>query len=227
VQPRERESPSESRRRDRLAAVASGFAAFLALVVSTANVYLQREQIRAQVWPRLTWSWDITDGALRFIVRNRGVGPASVRSVRVTVDGQPVHGWYEAAERLIHEPALRNASVFGFDESVLSPGDEIVTLRLNDDAQVAAFLSERRRLDVEICFCSTMEECWKLHGGGRLTSDTVPVARCPINAEPFGGVQEHDIDRIAAMLRAQAADAAATDASTTDATLPTDAAAHE
>jgi hypothetical protein len=228
VQPRDSSSSSEGRhRRDRFAAIASGFAAFLALVVSSANVYLQREQIRAQVWPRLTWAWDVSNEGLRFKVRNRGVGPASVRSIRVTVDHQPMHGWYEAVDRLIHDAALRDATVYGFDHAVLSPGEEIVTLRLGDDAQIAAFLSERRRLDVEICFCSTMEECWMLRGGGRLETETLPVERCPTNAEPFGGVQEADIDRLLAMLRAARADAGATDASATHAAVPTDAGANE
>jgi hypothetical protein len=219
VQPTNSSTSNERvRRRDRLAAAASGFAAFLALVVSTANVYLQREQIRAQVWPRLTWSWSLSKNGLEYAVRNRGVGPASVRSVRVTVDGKPVRSWYEAAERLIHESTLRNGSIVGFDNAVLSPGDEVVTLRLDDDAQVEAFLSERRRLGVEICFCSTMEECWMLRAGGGLESETQPVDRCPAAAEPFGGVQEGDIDQLVANLRAAAAaDAGALDAATADA----------
>ena len=40
----------------RLAALASGFVGALALAVATDDVYLQRVQIGAQVWPPLEWS---------------------------------------------------------------------------------------------------------------------------------------------------------------------------
>jgi hypothetical protein len=38
---------------------------------------------------------------------------------------------------------------------------------------------ERLRLTVEICYCSTLDECWTLHAGGLTPSTTTETRRCP------------------------------------------------
>jgi hypothetical protein len=61
---------------DRIAALTSGFVAVLALVVSTYNVYLQRQQIRAQVWPRLLHARGVLGAAAARDPRAGGAVPA-------------------------------------------------------------------------------------------------------------------------------------------------------
>jgi hypothetical protein len=88
-------SPAKPRPRHRelLAALVSGFVGAVALATSTYTVYLQRQQVRAQVWPYLVMGADWGHDGLVLDVVNRGVGPAAVKRVRVTVDGKPMEDW--------------------------------------------------------------------------------------------------------------------------------------
>jgi hypothetical protein len=38
---------------------------------------------------------------------------------------------------------------------------------------------ERLRITAEICYCSTLGECWTLRAGGPTPSTTVETRRCP------------------------------------------------
>ena len=40
--------------------------------------------------------------------------------------------------------------------------------------------TDRSRVTVEICYCSTLGECWTLRGGGTTPSTTTATRRCPI-----------------------------------------------
>src|ERR1043165_8879381 len=63
-----------------------------ALFVSAYTAYVQRQQVRAAVWPILEYSTS-NDPKIRFTLDNKGVGPAIVRHVVVRVDGEPVRNW--------------------------------------------------------------------------------------------------------------------------------------
>src|SRR5436305_13070758 len=71
-----------------------------ALCVSAYTAYVQRQQVRAAVWPILEFdSSNAPD--IHFTLANKGVGPAIIRNVIVRVDGQPVRNWKEALERTL------------------------------------------------------------------------------------------------------------------------------
>jgi hypothetical protein len=38
---------------------------------------------------------------------------------------------------------------------------------------------DRERITVEICYCSTLGECWTLRAGGLTHSTTTETRRCP------------------------------------------------
>ena len=83
----------------RLEALASGFVALLALLLSAYTVYIQRQQLKVQAWPRLTLEDDAqpgpSPGEIKYTVsvKNRGVAPAEVRAMRVAFDGEDVTDW--------------------------------------------------------------------------------------------------------------------------------------
>jgi hypothetical protein len=98
----------ETRRASRYAAVIATFVGFLALCVSGYTAYMQRQQVRAAVWPIL--EFDSSNGPnIHFTVSNKGVGPAIIRHVIVNVDGHPVKDWNEV---LYKTDGPRKASVF-------------------------------------------------------------------------------------------------------------------
>jgi hypothetical protein len=42
---------------------------------------------------------------------------------------------------------------------------------------------QRKRISVEICYCSTLGECWTLRSGESSPSTTVATRRCPTPSE--------------------------------------------
>src|SRR6476659_10399204 len=71
----------------------------LALCVSGYTAYMQRQQVRAAVWPIL--EFDSRNGPIQFILANKGVGPAIIKHVIVRVDDQPVKNWYEVLQKIL------------------------------------------------------------------------------------------------------------------------------
>ena len=78
------------------------------MCVSAYTAYMQRQQVRAMVWPIL--EFDSSNAPIHFTLANKGVGPAIIRHVIVKVDDQPVNE-LEGGTREI--TGTRGASWFG------------------------------------------------------------------------------------------------------------------
>src|SRR5207247_6590232 len=103
----------QTRGASRYDAIVATFVGFLALCVSGYTAYMQRQQVRAAVWPILEFdSSNAPD--IHFTLANKGVGPAIVRHVIVRVDGQPVRNWREAVERILGPGYLASESDMSF-----------------------------------------------------------------------------------------------------------------
>src|SRR4051812_20081964 len=74
-----------------------------ALCVSCYTAYMQRQQVRAMVWPILEFDSSNAPN-IHLSLANKGVGPAIIRNVIVKVDGAPVKEWKEAYEKLVGKP---------------------------------------------------------------------------------------------------------------------------
>jgi hypothetical protein len=170
-----REAATTTRRALRVDAIASGFVGALALAVSTYNVYLQREQIRAQVWPHLEWSYsDPGDATFQWNLSNTGVGPARIHAVRFTVNGKPAKDWQQALDLFAaSDPARRSAvdammksglTYSTFTGRVIGAGVEVHPLGIHDvPAEARQPLRDAyEQIRVDICYCSTLNECWML-----------------------------------------------------------------
>lgn len=160
---------------------------FLALCVSAYTAYMQRQQVRAAVWPIL--EFDSSNGPIQFTLANKGVGPAIIKHVIVRVDDQPVKNWYEALGKILGpgyhpgEEADMSGHVFSANESrnVFTPHDD-ANQPLNFDRSNplwAKLNTDRARVTVEICYSSTLGECWTLRAGGKAPSTTTPTGQCP------------------------------------------------
>jgi hypothetical protein len=163
-----------------------------ALFVSGYTAYIQRQQVRATVWPILEYDTS-NDPMIRLTVENKGVGPAIIRHVVVRVDGEPVRNWEEAMTKLLG-PLPQGRDHYRFSEStmnghVLKPGESIDVLVPHDfdgnpikdekSGEMWTRLNkDRQRVSVEICYCSTLGECWNLRAGANGNS-TVEARGCP------------------------------------------------
>jgi hypothetical protein len=158
-----------------------------ALFVSGYTAYVQRQQVRAAVWPILEYSTsNIPD--IRFTVDNKGVGPAIVRHVVVNLDGQPIHQWFDSLEKILG-PGPHRFSQSTINGHVLSAGESMIVFSPHDDNNQPLTMEkggpiwttmnkDRDRFTVEICYCSTLGECWILRSGpkGNTTTET---STCP------------------------------------------------
>ncbi len=77
-------------------AIIATFVGVCALCVSGYTAYVQRQQVRAAVWPIL--QFDSNNGPITLTLANKGVGPAMIKNVIVKVDDQPVKNWLDVLD---------------------------------------------------------------------------------------------------------------------------------
>ena len=149
--------PLTRRNWDGLAAVIAALVGLLALVLSGYTAYIQRQQVRAQVWPYLEPG--ISGSKRELIVVNKGVGPALVRSVRVYVDGKPQRNWdavYAALGlKFEHRPPYST-----LNSIALSAGERLDQVLFQSAEDFNAFTKQANRVELSMCYCSTLSECW-------------------------------------------------------------------
>ena len=180
----------ESRRASRYDAIIATLVGLCALCVSAYTAYVQRQQVRAAVWPILEFdSANAPD--IHYILANKGVGPAIIRHVIVMVDGQPVRNWKEALEKILGPGYLFSESDMSFH--VLAAGESRSVFTAHDpennplkyDRSNPLWVKmnkERLRVSVEICYCSTLGECWTLRASGFTPSTTTEAHHCPTSS---------------------------------------------
>jgi len=170
-------NPASERSWDALAAVVAALIGLLALLVSGYTAYVQRQQVRAQVWPYLLVGNFDTEFAIKIL--NKGVGPAIVRSVRVTIDGKSQPDWSHVLAAL--DLPTTGHQISTLDSNVLSAGETLTMIKFTDQIVYPSFRDAvRQRASTQICFCSTLGECWLYdeHAPGqKTTQDAVP--QCP------------------------------------------------
>ena len=178
----------ETRRASRYDAVIATLVGLCALCVSAYTAHVQRQQVRAAVWPILEFdSSNAPD--IHFTLANKGVGPAIIRHVIVRVDGQQVRNWKEALGRILG-PGEHLFSESDMSGHVFAAGESMTPLTprdpennpLNFDKSNPLWVKmnkDRLRVSVEICYCSTLGECWTLRASGLTPSTTTETRRCP------------------------------------------------
>jgi hypothetical protein len=168
-------------------AVIATLVGFCALCVSGYTAYMQRQQVRAAVWPIL--QFDHSNGPIRFTLANKGVGPAIIKHVVVKVDDEPVKNWAEVLQKILG-PGYHPGAEADMRGRVFAAGESLDVFTPHDDGQnpVAFDRSNplwqklntgRERVTVEICYCSTLGECWIVRGGGKTPNTTTPTRHCP------------------------------------------------
>ena len=89
----------ETRGVSRYEAIIATLIGLCAVCVSAYTAYMQRQQVRAAVWPIL--EFDSGNGPIHFTLANKGVGPAIIKHVILKVDDQPVKNWAEVLEKIL------------------------------------------------------------------------------------------------------------------------------
>ncbi len=139
------------------------------------------------MWPIL--EFDSSNAPIHFTLANKGVGPAIIRHVIVRVDGQPVRNWKEALGRILG-PGEHLGSESDMSGRVFAAGESMTVFTPHDPENQPLNFEKSNplwvklnkdglRVTVEICYCSTLGECWTLRAGGLTPSTTTETRRCP------------------------------------------------
>lgn len=173
-------APPPPRKRDwaSYSAVIATLVGLLALCVSAYTAVLQQQQVRAQVWPRLQL---MSSGSLQeVLVMNKGVGPAVIESVRVTVAGVPQRDWKMLAQTLGVTPAEYVQSTV--NGTVISGGERYVMANFPDRQVWERIRPQLQQLQRRFCYCSTLDECWVVQTAQDSANEYQSVARCERSA---------------------------------------------
>lgn len=167
-----------------------------AVVISLASLLIAKRQsdvmdrqLEASVWPYLQLDnsdYDVERQAPTIIlgVRNVGVGPARVRSIRVTMDDRPVGNARELLERCCGMRVERDRASLqlltsGLSGTVLAVDQRVRFFQLTRTPETNAIWfaldSARFRLRVRVCYCSVLGRCWIARNG---TDDALSVDDC-------------------------------------------------
>ena len=185
--------PEEKPKRgaSRLDAVIATFVGLCALCVSGYTAYMQRQQVRAMVWPILEFE-SSNAPEIHFKLANKGVGPAIIRNVILRVDGEPMKNWRQVFKILLGSEQ-HHGSESDMKNRVLSAGEsvDIMTPHRTEldpikfdrsDPVWQKWDKDREKITVEICYSSTLGECWILRAGLNW-SNTTECRRCPSPSE--------------------------------------------
>jgi hypothetical protein len=199
---------SSNSRRDwnALAAVIAALIGLLALCVSGYTAWIQRQQVRAEVWPYLQTG--ISPSQRQMNLSNKGVGPATVKRVKLFVDGKALHTWPQVFDALgLHD--LRNTPASTINGIVISPDESIQQVNLPDADAFARFYRQYPRIQLAICYCSALDECWIYDEREESTeARRRPIAACPArDADEFMDNRLIAVDAITYDVRAPAAGA--------------------
>jgi hypothetical protein len=160
-----------------------------ALFVSAFTAYEEHRHGQAEVWPHLNLGISDRDDAFDLRVSNKGLGPATLRDARITVDGHAARTWKEYVTAYaghvrgweIQKGPLVNVTLLpGETIDVCSAGGEIGRAFLDGRSTGA------HREEIAICYCSVFEDCWVLDvhaGGSDARGETRSVPRCSTPSE--------------------------------------------
>jgi hypothetical protein len=195
-------------RATRYDAIIATLVGVLALLVSAYTAYIQRQQVRAQVFPIVQLTSGFSDEDVHLLLQNKGSGPALIRDVHIGMDGQPIRNWLELVERAKVKGqghVSRGLDFSNFGRSVLGAGEQMRVLSLScikppqhkpakgddpanptplaslepPDEMCARLMALVRQLSISICYCSTLQDCFVMVDGPDRDAITTETRRCP------------------------------------------------
>jgi hypothetical protein len=157
--------------------IVSGSATFIAIVALATGIYqakLSRDQANASVWPFLLQGNSGNNGYAR-IIQNLGIGPAKIGAFEVTVNGNVVHTWREAAESMHVALSWRGSVTTTMRAGMVIPPNtltELLGLPDSNDVRLFRAALAHTNLVTRVCYCSIYDKCWVG------TDDPEPTTSC-------------------------------------------------
>ncbi len=172
---------------DLVIAVCALLISSLATAASWWQTRVIQQQLSAQVWPYLDFSETLDGDAAQIAFANDGLGPAIVRSLVVSVDGKPSHGYVDVLHALLGPHIVarvprgeRMNAGFSYESpgSVLRAGQSVALFSLTNKHFALALIGAYPRLSFRTCYCAIVPgTCWLADTSS--ARDPQPVAGCP------------------------------------------------
>jgi hypothetical protein len=156
-----------------IVALSAVFVSVATLFVYIYQAKIMQGQQHAAVWPHLEWRYGFrSDDGFTLTVVNKGVGPAIVKSSKMTYDGLEVKDSRELLSKFVN---LDSVGFFysSVNNMVIAPNEkiEVVHLYVKDNKEYQKLQMEMEdfysKLTYEICFCSIYNDCWLYKGKGQ------------------------------------------------------------
>ena len=164
---------------------ASIIIALCSLFLTIDQACLARNQQRLSVRPAIHLDFQFKEGSdAGIILSNRGLGPARIKSLTLTLDGKPQGSW-TAVLRAINALPASGTVTFGRipNDTVYPVGYEELLIKTDGASSASAFRKAFDRMRIEACYCSLYNECWLF---ALPDYSTTPQPNgCPIGPQPI------------------------------------------
>lgn len=162
---------------DKITALMAIFIGVCALGLSWYTALLQRAQVKAQTWPYLQL-WQ-SDAQQSYSISNRGVGPAQIRDVTLSIDGKEMPNFDAAFQALAGRPLSCSKQSY-FSRRVLAANEDVTIISFCNDTDYQVFAKAGTRLLRKICYCSLLNDCSQINEAAEDESAYhVSVPQCP------------------------------------------------
>ncbi|TQV77317.1 hypothetical protein FLL45_05060 [Aliikangiella marina] len=165
-----------------------GICAILISLASFYATYLQaksaEQQVKAMTYPLIqtvTNNYDLEkqESAISLVLINSGVGPAIIKNVIYQYEGQEYNTVFDYLKACCNEEYQNFKSAQSSDSAtvraqIITSRDREIILAANDSTQTLYLLkhetnkelwnklnSERRKLNMSVCYCSLLENCYQ------------------------------------------------------------------
>lgn len=159
------------------------FIGVVALYAALSESDAVRRQTAAAVWPYMQLSVNDHLGEesalFELSLTNAGVGPADIRAMRVTFNGEHMTTWRDLVRSISDgEPVgfAQNAA----NNRVIRPGEQVIILGTSERRLVESLRSAvaEPANAIEYCYCSIFDECW-VADSRDLDARPTQIAQCP------------------------------------------------
>lgn len=138
------------------------------LVITRQQTEVMDRQLAASIWPAIQYSTsNLQDGdeVITLAIENTGVGPARIRRFSILHEGREVTDLNAFVRDCCDPQNTGFGTITSFVEGrILPAGEEVPFFVLpvdGTDRQIfEAFDRVRNELDVSVCYCSVLEDCW-------------------------------------------------------------------
>ncbi|MDJ0839686.1 MAG: hypothetical protein QNK37_24425 [Acidobacteriota bacterium] len=140
-----------------------------AVFISVYETWLMRKHQRLSVWPSLAVMTVMTPEKFEVQIRNNGTGPALVKSVHVTVDGETVTNWRGMLRKLYPDQPVPVFSRSQLNGRVIQSRESVPAFSIEAEGWPNKLRRDIERIGMTLCYSSIYEECWVIEGDAEPT----------------------------------------------------------